>query len=134
MTCETQTIFLPELKDFKEDRELMHFSGTAIYRKKVRLKKSDNLLLNLGKVHGIAELFVNGKPVGVKWYGRRIFDISNVIVDGENEIEVRVTTIMGNYLKTLKDNVVAQYWVNRPGREQEIQSMGMVGPVEIYNN
>ncbi|MFQ8805165.1 MAG: hypothetical protein ACLR8Y_08835 [Alistipes indistinctus] len=32
---------------------------------------------------------------------------------GENELEVRVTTTMGNYMKTLTDNKIAQKWTNR---------------------
>jgi hypothetical protein len=39
---------------------------------------------------------------------------------------------MGNYLKTLTKNPVAQYWTNAGNKDQPIQSMGMVGPVIIY--
>ena len=83
--------------------------------------------MNLGQVFGITDVFVNQQPVGVKWFGRRIYDLSSFLKPGKNELEIRLTTTMGNYLKTLKENENAQYWVNRPGREQEIQSMGIVG-------
>lgn len=134
LTGESKTFFMSELKDLNEDPEFVNFTGTALYRKKITVDNSKNLILNLGKVAGVSELFVNGKPVGVKWFGRRIYDISNFVSLGENDIEVRVVTTMGNYLKTLKDNENVQHWVNRPGREQEIQSMGLIGPVDIYNN
>lgn len=133
ITGESKEVFMSELRDLKEDVNLVHFTGTVIYRKKVNLNKTNNMYLNLGQVSGISELFINGKPLGVKWFGRRIYNISKVVSIGENDIEVRVITTMGNYLKTLKDNENAQYWVNRPGREQEIQSMGLIGPVYIYN-
>lgn len=124
---------LAELVDFKLDDELSHFSGTAIYRKTVEVNQIDNQVLNLGQVFGITELYVNKQPVGVKWFGRRVYPIGEFLMPGKNEIEVRLTTTMGNYLKTLKDNESAQFWLNRTGREQEIQSMGVVGPVELYN-
>lgn len=134
LTGESKEVFMPELRDLKEDSDLVHFTGTVIYRKKINVRDLKNLFLNLGQVSGISELFVNGQAMGVKWYGRRIYNISDVVSLGENDVEVRVVTTMGNYLKTLKDNENAQYWVNRPGREQEIQSMGLLGPVDIYNN
>lgn len=133
-TNERKTFFMSELKDLKEDPALVNFTGTISYRKVINVTEPKELMLNLGQVSGISELFVNGKSLGVKWYGRRIFDISNDVSLGNNELEIRVVTTMGNYMKTLKDNENAQHWVNRPGREQEIQSMGLLGPVEMYNN
>jgi hypothetical protein len=40
--------------------------------------------------------------------------------------------VMVNYMKTLKDNVVAQYWTNQKKKDQPLQSMGLAGPVTIY--
>lgn len=131
---ETKNIFMPELKDLKDDPDLVNFTGTVIYRRNFNVSNRNNLFLNLGRVSGISDVYINGKPIGVKWYGRRIYNITNDVAIGNNTIEIKVVTTMGNYLKTLKNNENAQYWVNRPGREQEIQSMGLLGPVEIYNN
>ncbi len=75
---------------------------------------------------------VNGKNCGVKWYGRRIFNIGNLLVPGENLIEIKVVTTMGNYMKSLTDNPIAQYWTNEKNKIQPLQSMGMIGPVTIY--
>lgn len=130
----SQQLVLPRLMDFKEDEQLMWFSGTAIYQRSFNWSAAGQCLLNLGKVAGVSEVFVNGQSLGVKWYGRRIYDLATVLINGENQIEVRITTTMGNYLKTLKDNENAQYWVNRKGREQEIQSMGLIGPVTLYTS
>ncbi|ULT22301.1 hypothetical protein KUH03_22935 [Sphingobacterium sp. E70] len=90
--------------------------------------------MNLGRVAGVSEVFVNGKSLGVKWYGRRIYNLIGSLKQGDNQIEIRITTTMGNYMKTLKDNENAQYWVNRKGREQEMQSMGLIGPVTLYTS
>jgi hypothetical protein len=86
------------------------------------------MVLNLGQVHGVSEVFVNGKSCGVKWYGRRIHLLKDMLVSGENTIEVHVTTTMGNYIKRMKDCPTAESWV----RKQDDQPMGLVGPVELY--
>lgn len=127
-----RTIELDRLVDFKEREDLVHFSGTAIYRKNIRIGDTATYALNLGRVEGIADVYVNGTQVGVKWFGRRLFDLSGVLKTGDNLVEIHVITTMGNYLKTLTDNEIAQFWVNRKGREQELQSMGMIGPVTLY--
>jgi hypothetical protein len=67
----------------------------------------------------------------VQWYGRRIYNIAEAIVLGDNAIEIKITTNMGNYMKTLTDNKVAQYWTNELRKNQPIQPLGMVGPVSV---
>ena len=117
---------MKELKDVKDIPEHAAFSGTIIYRKTLNLESPK--FLDLGKVHGVSELSVNGVSKGTRWFGRRIFELAK----GENRLEITVTATLGNYMKTLKMNPVAQYWTNDGRRDQAIQSMGMVGPVTIY--
>ena len=45
-------------------------------------------------------------------------------------IEVKVTTLMSNYLQTMKDNAVAQRFVLR--RETPLVPAGLIGPVKMY--
>ncbi len=58
--------------------------------------------------------------------------MKDLLQNGNNTIEIKVITVMGNYLKQLKDNPVAQYWTNEKRKDQPIQSMGLIGPVTIY--
>ena len=125
-----KNIQMDEIVDLKET-EHVRFTGTAIYRKNVNISQKV-CYLNLGKVWGVCELFLNGKSQGVKWYGDRIYKLTDGLINGKNSIEVRVITTMGNYMQTLKENKTAQKYTNRPGREQLIQSMGIVGPVKLY--
>ncbi len=120
-----------ELKDIK-DTDYVNFTGTAIYRKILDAGSENNHYLNLGKVWGVSELFVNGKSCGVKWYGNRIYHLDGILKKGPNEIEVRVTTSMGNYMKTLTDNETAQKFTVLKNKNQPIQSMGLIGPVTLY--
>jgi hypothetical protein len=84
-------------------------------------------------VHGISELTVNGRSLGAQWYGRRIYDITQAVKPGDNAIEIKITTNMGNYMKTLTDNKVAQYWTNELRKNQPIQPLGMIGPVSVMS-
>jgi hypothetical protein len=124
---------MDELKDLKEISGWMNFCGTIIYRNNFMVHDKTKVeWLNLGKAFGISELFINGKNAGVKWYGRRIYRVAEFIKEGTNEIEIKIVTTMGNYLKSLTDNKVAQYWTNEGSKVQPLQSTGLLGPVTIY--
>jgi hypothetical protein len=75
---------------------------------------------------------INGKDAGVQWFGNRIYNVEGFLKKGENTIEVWVVTVMLNYMKTLTNNKVAQYWTNEGRKNQPLQSLGMAGPVSIY--
>ena len=121
------------LKDLKEMPEFVNFSGTILYRTNITFDiKSKPAWLNLGKVFGVSELSINGENAGTRWYGQRIFAIDKFLKNGINNIEIKVVTTMGNYLKSLTDNAIAQYWTNEKRKNQPLQSMGLLGPVIIY--
>ena len=129
----TWTARLDSLQDFKDmtDSSFVNFMGTIVYKTTLQLDgKSLPKYIDLGKVADICELKVNGKDAGVKWFGERIYDISPYVKAGNNTIEVKVTTLTGNYLQTLKDNKAAQRFIFR--RNQPYVSAGLIGPVKIF--
>jgi hypothetical protein len=76
---------------------------------------------------GVTEVRLNGNLLGVNWYGRPIFQIGDQIVKGENILEVKYTTVLSNYCRSLKDNLTAQQWT----RGYENISSGLEGEVKI---
>jgi len=126
------------LFDLKDNEKYQHFCGTIVYHKTIDIgrdiARNISTILDLGLVEGVSEVFVNGQSVGVQYYGRRIYDISDYLQDGTNDLEIHVTTTMGNYLKTFsrKENPTTWVYVNHPRREQPLQSMGLLGPVKLY--
>ena len=129
----TWTAAMDTLKDFKEmkDSSFCCFMGTVDYTATVNLSGSDlPKYINLGKVADICELKVNGQPAGMKWFGERVYDVSSMLHAGDNTIEVKVTTLMGNYMKSLKNNKAAQRFVIKRG--QPSVSAGLAGPVKLY--
>jgi hypothetical protein len=119
-----------KLIDFKDDPELQSFGGVVFYERKFLVQNPENYhSLDLGKVFGISELELNGLPLGFKWYGKHIYDLKEILKPGENTIKIKVTTVLGNYAKSLKDNAAARYWTST--KPQPLYSMGLLGPVNL---
>ena len=132
MNGNNHEVFLDSLQDLKDHPKLQDFCGTITYTSSFNPGESSPSYINLGKVHGIAELFINGENCGVKWYGNRIFSVAGKLKKADNKIEIKIVTGVGNYLKSLKDNRTAQYWTNEGRRNQPLQSIGILGPVLVY--
>ena len=136
---DTVSTHFDNLFDLKDSEKYQHFCGTIVYRKTINcgkdIARNVSTILDLGLVEGVSEVFVNGQSAGVQYFGRRIYDLSPVLHEGENELEVRVTTTMGNYLKTFsrEENPTTWVYVNHPRREQPLQPMGMLGPIKLYS-
>jgi hypothetical protein len=100
-----------------------------VYEKEIQIDDpAAHSLMSLGKVHGVSELAINGQKIGVKWYGNHIYDISGQLIKGKNKLSIKITTIAGNYLKSLEDNQTAQRWTSG----QPFYPVGMIGPVELF--
>ena len=83
--------------------------------------------MDLGNVQGVSELSINGELLGTKWYGSHRYNLEDSLKPGRNEVEIKLTTIIGNYVKSLKDNPVAQRWTGH----QSYYPMGVMGPIRI---
>lgn len=110
---ERQEISLERLMDFKADARLRAFAGEAIYRKSFQLEGAARFeFLDLGTVPGVSVVKLNGRDLGVRWYGRHVYPAGELLRDGSNDLEIRVVTTLGNYCKSLVSNPVAQDWLN----------------------
>lgn len=127
MNGEKKEMEIQSLIDLSQLPETKEFAGTVVYSKTVTLENEQYDCIDLGDVQGVAELIVNEKNLGVKWYGDYTFNVKDVLKKGENKISVKVVTITGNYLKTQKDNPVAQKFV----KNLDFYPMGMIGKVRI---
>ena len=83
--------------------------------------------IDLGDVQGVSELSLNGRLIGTRWYGAHTYNVKNALKVGENKLAIKLTSITGNYMKSLIDNPVAMEWVRR----QNYYPMGMMGPVRM---
>ncbi len=121
-----------ELGDLAKMKGTETFGGTIIYRKTIGLNKQN--LLNLGKVAETAEVTLNGKNLGVKWWGEKSFDISEAKKVGKNQIEIKVSTLLWNYCnsKTMEENPMAKLWANNNRiKDDKPLPTGLIGPVVV---
>ena len=124
---ETGQLQMESITDLIEMEETKDFAGTVIYETIIEMDENKHRFIDLGDVQGITELSLNGELLGTRWYGAHIYDIKEAVKPGENQLSVKLTTITGNYLRTLKDNPVARRWVVY----QPNYPMGILGPVKL---
>jgi hypothetical protein len=118
-----------KLSDFgiSDDSQLSSFAGTVFYTTTFS-SDGDGNWLELGKVNkGITEVYLNGNMLGVNWYGRPLFPLDNHLLNGENLLEIKYTTVLSNYCRSLTDNPTAQRWT----RGYENIPSGLEGEVHI---
>jgi hypothetical protein len=78
---------------------LEHFTGTMVYEKAVDVPASllaERVLLDCGVVGVCAEAWVNGKPVGKRPWGPYVFEVTEQLHPGKNQLKVRVANTEGN--------------------------------------
>jgi hypothetical protein len=85
------------------DFHIKHFSGTVIYStnfifSKKGLESNQKIFLDLGRVEVVASVRLNGKPAGNLWKEPFITEITTSIKEGNNQLEVEVTTLWPNRL------------------------------------
>lgn len=80
------------------------FSGTLNYQTTFQLQDMEccEYFLDLGQVHEIAHLYINGNDAGVKMWSPYVIDITRWIKTGLNTIKVEVTNTIANKISKAK--------------------------------
>lgn len=124
-------------RDFKKlfdfgtdkDEQLSTFAGVVTYTTTFNSGQTKGWL-ELGKVNkGISEVYLNGKQIGVNWYGRPLFCLDNALLKGENRLQIKYTTVLSNYCRSLNDNPTAMRWA----KGYKDIPMGLEGDVTIFS-
>lgn len=71
---------------------------------------------------------LNGHALGTRWYGNHLYPLPDALKSIGNELEIRVTTVSGNYAKSLTTNDPAQRWTKKISTPRP---MGLLGPVRL---
>jgi hypothetical protein len=103
---------------------LANFSGTAIYEKSFVVPDSyrgKKLVLDLGRVSSVAEVYVNGRQAGTLVWQPYKLDITEFIKPGENQLKIRVTNTEANARAVGPSHRILA----------NIDVCGLEGPVEI---
>jgi hypothetical protein len=131
-----------ELKDWSKSRDIdiKFYSGIATYRKTFNLpeplEQGLQVFLDLGKVHEMAKVNLNGKDLGVVWCAPWQVDITGAFRAGENKLEIEVANLWPNRLIGDADlpqeerfTWTIQGCSYRTG--SQLVSSGLVGPVTV---
>ena len=133
-------VVFEELVDWtkRDEENIRHYSGTAIYRKKIRLDdlpENKSVLLDLGELHEVASIKVNGKDTGVVWTKPACIDITDAIVSGENELEIRVVNLWPNRMildeQLPPEKRLTESNIHKFAKETPLYPSGMIGPVTL---
>jgi len=125
---------LNNLQDLSKssDARLQNFAGTINYQTTFNIEEELPQKIDLGQVNGVTEVELNGEHLGVEWWGKRVFDISGVVKKGQNELNIKVTTVLYNYVQSMKNNKTAQNWVQSQRDKSKVQT-GLMGPVVLIS-
>jgi hypothetical protein len=134
-------VTLPSLEDWTRsaDPGVRYFSGTATYRQSLKIpatKAGQRLILDLGEVHDLAEVLVNGKSAGVLWNPPYEADVTGLTRPGINTVEIRVTNLWVNRLigdaqpgaKPITFTTLKTYRADAP-----LRPSGLIGPMTLQN-
>lgn len=138
-------VTLPALASWHENSDpgVKYFSGTATYTKDIDasadwFKPGNKLWLDLGDVKNIAEVTVNGKPLGILWESPFRVDVTSALKPGSNALEIKVTNLWVNRLigdqqpdaaKKYTYTAVQFYHADSP-----LLPSGLIGPVQFVSS
>ncbi|HZO92063.1 MAG TPA: glycosyl hydrolase [Chthonomonadaceae bacterium] len=138
-------ITLDRLSSWSENADpgVKYFSGTGTYTKTVQapadwFQPGARLWLDLGNVKNLAEVSVNGKPLGIVWKAPFRVDVTDALKPGDNTVSIAVTNLWVNRLigdqqpgVTKKYTFTTQqfYRANSP-----LLPSGLLGPVTIVRS
>jgi len=123
-----------------EDDGIKYYSGIATYRKSfVRpesLTDGFEIWLDLGKVHEIARVRLNGKDLGVVWCAPWRIDISDAIKSRNNDLEIEVANLWPNRLigdagKPESERFTWTVQGHPYNAKSELLPCGLLGPVRL---
>lgn len=84
------------------DARARDFSGTGIYRARFpNPGPARRVFLDLGKVHVSARVKLNGKDAGITWYPPHRVEITDLLAENENSLEIEVTNLAANRIAAL---------------------------------
>jgi hypothetical protein len=125
------------------DPRIKYYSGIATYRQIFDLTESQisnfksQIFLDLGTVHDMARVKLNGKDLGVVWCAPWRVDITGALKAGENRLEIEVVNRWPN--RMIGDKQPAEAGARRYtfsthdpyGADSPLLPSGLLGPVRV---
>ena len=119
-------------KDLPVGPEGQAFSGTAVYETSFTLPKAGEVVLDLGRVDMIADIQLNGQPVGVLWASPYRLTVKGKA--GRNTLRIAVTGTWFNrlaYDANLPEAERKTWTIAGPAAGSPLRESGLLGPVRV---
>ena len=120
------------------DDKIKYYSGTATYKNTFKLDEvpaDKNILINLNDFVAMARVKVNGQEAGGVWTAPYKLDITDLVKQGDNELEIEVVNTWVNRLigdQKLPEAERTTWTPCNPWRaDSPLQKAGLIGPVVI---
>ena len=119
---------------------IKYFSGTATYTKGFDIPKNllgagKRLFLDLGEVKNLAEVSINGKPLGILWKEPFRVEVTGAARPGTNQLLVKVTNLWPNRLigdeKLPESQRITWASVSLYKADSPLLPSGILGPVKV---
>ncbi len=127
----------PTLRSWTEETDpaIAYYAGHVTYETTFRHKGKGAVWLNLGEVHNIATVYVNGINCGTVWTAPYRVDISHAVKRGKNELRISVVNTWANALQGADEGKAPfeGIWTNGKYRraEKTLLPAGIVGTLNI---
>jgi hypothetical protein len=117
------------------DPGIRYYSGTARYTARINLPAGREWTLDLGEVREIAEVWLNGKPLGILWKKPFTVALGPAAHAGENQLEIEVVNLWPNRLigdqqlppeKRFTRTNITKFTASSP-----LMPSGLLGPVTV---
>jgi hypothetical protein len=139
------SISLDKLSSWSDspDSGVKYFSGSGTYAKTIDaspdwFKKGAHVWIDLGDVKNLAEVTVNGMPLGIVWHTPFRVDATAALKPGNNELSIKVTNAWVNRLiGDQQPNATTKYTftTEHPYTDNSpLLPSGLLGPVRIYSD
>jgi len=124
------------------DAGVKYFSGTGTYTRNIDAPadwfgKGGRLWIDLGDVKNLAEVAVNGKPLGIVWHAPYRVDATGELQAGANKVSVKVTNAWVNRLiGDQQPNAMVKYTfadIEPYKANSPLLPSGLLGPVRILS-
>ncbi len=136
------SVEFPKLVSWTERSEpgIQFYSGTATYRRSFDLpagypRLGGRIWLDLGQLRELAEVRLNGRPLGILWTPPFRVDISNVMQPKGNVLEVDVVNFWPNRIigdqSLPPDKQFTKTNIRKLTKDTDLMPSGLFGPVTL---
>ncbi len=137
------SVVFETLEDWTKRPEagIKYYSGTATYRKTFRLpqrlrQRGKRIMLDLGEMHDLAEVRLNGKNLGILWTKPFRLELTEALQPADNALEIDVVNVWTN--RVIGDTKLppdqrfthgdASHFLKK---NQPLSPSGLLGPVNL---